>query len=264
MGYDKAAAHLARLADVNSLKKPFTAADEADVIKSILEYLAAFKKEVSGDGDSKLRNSGTLIERLLAGPDDTELTPTELALVEAHLKQPISLSTIQQEKQTTGQSETQAERNKLTLIRDFNRNLQAAQPTDELPAKVTASNPAPATTVEEGKGRADDQAVVRLLNIFTNGLADERLEDMKGILDNDNLSTDEKLQKIDALIPIPPTVSAEKLGKVLGVSKQAIQKTSWYDQKRKGRKNLDAAQRHDVYRQRGKQYEADPGENDDY
>jgi len=49
-GYETCAAHLARLADVNSLKKPFTAADEANVIKSILEYLAAFKEEVSGDG----------------------------------------------------------------------------------------------------------------------------------------------------------------------------------------------------------------------
>lgn len=42
-GYETCAAHLERLADVNSLKKPFTAADEADVIKSILEYLAALR-----------------------------------------------------------------------------------------------------------------------------------------------------------------------------------------------------------------------------
>lgn len=49
-GHERHAAHLARLADVNSLKKPFTADDEADVIKSILECLTAFKKEVGGDG----------------------------------------------------------------------------------------------------------------------------------------------------------------------------------------------------------------------
>jgi hypothetical protein len=49
-GHERHAAHLARLADVNSLKKPFTAADEAEVIKSILEYLAALKKEVGRDG----------------------------------------------------------------------------------------------------------------------------------------------------------------------------------------------------------------------
>ena len=45
-GHEKYAAHLARLADVNSLKNPFTAEDEADVIKSIQEYLAAFWKEI--------------------------------------------------------------------------------------------------------------------------------------------------------------------------------------------------------------------------
>ncbi len=50
VGYEECAAHLTRLADVNSLKKPFTPADEAGVIKSILEYLAALKKQINGDG----------------------------------------------------------------------------------------------------------------------------------------------------------------------------------------------------------------------
>jgi hypothetical protein len=74
------------------------------------------------------RQGGDLIPRLLAGPDKIELTPSELALLEAHLKQPISLSAIQRDKQTTGKSETNEQRKRLTLIRDFNRNLQAAIP----------------------------------------------------------------------------------------------------------------------------------------
>lgn len=49
-GYDKWAALLKELADTNSQKKPFTKADEAEVIKSIREALAGFKKEVGGDG----------------------------------------------------------------------------------------------------------------------------------------------------------------------------------------------------------------------
>ena len=49
-GYDKAAEDLAQLAAVTSLKKPFTQADETDVIKSILEYLADLKKEIRGEG----------------------------------------------------------------------------------------------------------------------------------------------------------------------------------------------------------------------
>ena len=46
-GHEKPAAYLARLADVNSLKKPFTAADEAEVIESILVYLTSFAQEVT-------------------------------------------------------------------------------------------------------------------------------------------------------------------------------------------------------------------------
>lgn len=49
-GYERNASHLKRLADANSLKKPFTAADEANVIRSVLEYLATFEKKVSGNG----------------------------------------------------------------------------------------------------------------------------------------------------------------------------------------------------------------------
>ena len=66
------------------------------------------------------------IDRLLAGPDGPVLSPRELALVEARLKQPVPLSQIQREKQTTGESETNAKRNKLELIRDFNRHLLAS------------------------------------------------------------------------------------------------------------------------------------------
>jgi hypothetical protein len=70
----------------------------------------------------------TFIDRLLAGPDDAELTPRELALLEAHLKQPISMAAIQQERRAsrTGDSETVDRHSKLKLIRDFNRNLQRA------------------------------------------------------------------------------------------------------------------------------------------
>ena len=70
--------------------------------------------------------AGGLIDRLIAGPDDAELSQREMAQLEAYLKQPVSLSKIQREKQGTGESETNANRNKLKLIRDFNRNLRAA------------------------------------------------------------------------------------------------------------------------------------------
>ncbi len=73
--------------------------------------------------------AGGLINRLLAGPDDAELPTREMALLEAYLKQPVSLSQIQREVKAEGKSESAQRRNKLKLIRDFNRNLQAVIPT---------------------------------------------------------------------------------------------------------------------------------------
>lgn len=80
-------------------------------LRNAWENLANPRSDKVGNDD--------FVKRLMAGPDDAELTLRELALLEAHLKQP-----------ATGKSETQGKRNKLILIRDFNRNLQAAQPTN--------------------------------------------------------------------------------------------------------------------------------------
>ena len=60
VGYDKWAALLKQAADTNSLKKPFTKADEAEVIKAILKCLTAFKKEVGGDEESASNFVGAL------------------------------------------------------------------------------------------------------------------------------------------------------------------------------------------------------------
>jgi hypothetical protein len=106
-----------------------------------------------------LARNESLIERLLAGPDDVELSPRDLALLEAHLRQPVSFATIQQEKKATGHSPTEAARNKLKLIRDFNQRLQGQGDADEAekreaPAPVVAPVPSPKRSTERGEGRA--------------------------------------------------------------------------------------------------------------
>ena len=88
--------------------------------------------------------------------------------------------------------------------------------TGESTAKSKKSN------TEREKDRSDDQAAIRLLSVFTDGLADERLDKAGDVLNDDKLTVDEKLWKIDALIPIPPTVSAERLGKALGGRRQGV------------------------------------------
>jgi hypothetical protein len=101
--------------------------------------------------------SESLIERLLAGPDDVELSPRDMALLEAHLWQPVSFATGKPGKTVTGHSATEAARNKLTLIRDFNRELREqdeARPekqTDAVPAVTT--DPAPKRSTARGEGR---------------------------------------------------------------------------------------------------------------
>jgi hypothetical protein len=69
-------------------------------------------------------SADSFLNRLLSGPDNAELSARDLALLEAYLQQPVTFATIQREKKTTGHSPTEAARNKLKLIRDFNRGLQ--------------------------------------------------------------------------------------------------------------------------------------------
>ncbi|TWU08902.1 hypothetical protein CA54_41410 [Symmachiella macrocystis] len=92
----------------------------AEYVKTILMQYPIQRRLTPSTADG-------LTDRLLAGPDDAELSPRELALLEAVLKQPVSLPQMQRAKQTTGKSETNAKLNKLKQIRDFNRSLQAGR-----------------------------------------------------------------------------------------------------------------------------------------
>lgn len=107
-------------------------------------------------------------------------------------------------------------------------------------------------------------AVIRLLSVYTNGLADERFGKAANVLDDDKLTLDEKLWKINDLMPMPPTVSAAMLGKLFtskkkpnGVSKTAIQNTKWYRVTRKGEKDNEIGRRHEQHRERAQQFERD-------
>lgn len=105
-----------------------------------------------------LARNESLIERLLAGPDDVEPSLREMALLEARLRQPVSFAAIQHEKKASGHSPTEAARNKLKLIRDFNRGLRGQGDADEsekqeAPAPAVALDPAPKRSTERGEGR---------------------------------------------------------------------------------------------------------------
>jgi hypothetical protein len=190
------------------------------------------------------------IKRLLAGPDDVELSPRDMALLEAYLRQPVSFATIQQEKQATGHSLTKAARDKLKLIRDFNRGLQGRGNADE--ARPSGAAKPPTLPPPEDKER---RAALALLRVYVNNIADERFQQAARIAADDKLTVNEKLTRIDELIPFPPTASAEQLGAALGVTKQAVMKTEWWDKNRRGMADETVELRRDRLKDRGRRYE---------
>jgi hypothetical protein len=108
----------------------------------------------------------------------------------------------------------------------------------------------------------ENNATLALMRIFTNGIADDRIKRATQLLADNDLTVNEKLTKIDALIPFPATASAEQLGGMLGVSKQAILKTDWWIQNRRGEKENEVGRRREGHRKRAKTYEG-PGQGDD-
>ncbi len=107
----------------------------------------------AAEGESNEGNAGDLIERLLAGPEDAELTPKEMARLEAYLKSPPGFSWFgnQREIRRTGCSEAWDRMRKLQRIRDFNRNLQAGA---AVPTTTAPGTPA----LAQGGGNADSQS----------------------------------------------------------------------------------------------------------
>ena len=102
-------------------------------------------------------------------------------------------------------------------------------------------------------GDTKTDALYEVFSIYTDGSSDDRFKEMARIVSNDDLTLDEKLWAIHKLIPIPSSVSAEKLGKAFGVTKAAIQKTSWYLECRKGEQTKEFSRRRGNHVERGKE-----------
>jgi len=146
-------------------------------------------------------NGGDLIEQLLTGPDDAELSPRELAMLEAHLAQPVSMAAIQREKQANGESETNAKRNKLKLIRDFNRKLQgpapaaneanlAAEKKDEAANGEPASQPVLEAPTKSRGGWMGDVELAETLGVHSSRIPAFRAK-LKRMRDKVELSIDD-------------------------------------------------------------------------
>ncbi len=96
----------------------------------------------------------------------------------------------------------------------------------------------------------------KLIAVLTEGVADERINKAARVLANSHLSANDKLERIDSLTPLPPTSSSAELGAMLGITKQAIQKTDWWQNNRAGLQDDLVNRRHSVHRQRSAQAES--------
>jgi hypothetical protein len=142
---------------------------------------------------------------------------------------------------------------------------EAAKNTEQLKERRAADQVGATTDPGEstvGLGPHDD-ASLALLRVFTNGLSDDRIKAATRLLIYGVLTANEKLTKIDALIPFPATASAEQLGEMLGVTKQAVLKTDWWIQNRRGEKDNEISRRHAGHKERAKRYETPDSRDDD-
>lgn len=109
----------------------------------------------------------------------------------------------------------------------------------------------------------NDEPLLRLLSVYSNRVSDERMKQAAHVLADESLTANDKLTRIDGLLPFPPTASAEQLGEMLGVSKQAVMKTVWWRKNRRGESDEEIERRHAQHKERGKKYEPPRSDDDD-
>jgi hypothetical protein len=130
-----------------------------------------------------------------------------------------------------------------------------AGPDDVEMSRRELALPAGATATLAGEKPAGD-AFLRLLTVYTDGQADDRLKKAAALVEDDQLTVGEKLEKIDALVPFPPTASARQLGDLLRRKKQAVLKTNWWKRNRKGEKASEVGRRRARHRERAEGLDA--------
>jgi hypothetical protein len=110
---------------------------------------------------------------------------------------------------------------------------------------------------------AQNDSMARLLRLFTNGVVDDQIKKASSLVEDDALNVNDKLTKINSLIPFPANASAEHLAELLGVTKQAVLKTAWWIENRRGEKQNEIGRRRAVHKERAKGYQPCTRSDDD-
>lgn len=127
----------------------------------------------------------------------------------------------------------------------------------DAPAVNSEQSPSPAMADETPTAERvapDEQPLMRIMRLYTNRVSDERIRNIAVIVAS-KMTVNEKLTKIDALLPIPTNASAEELGKMFGVTGQAVFKTGWWTLNRKGERDSEIGRRKTKHKRRAEDYE---------
>lgn len=81
------------------------------------------------------------------------------------------------------------------------------------------------------------------MNVISNGVAEDVILQAAQMLADEKLSAEEKLLKL-SVHPLNPLkeLNGPKIGYLLGVGKQAIYQTKWWDKNRKQKESPDSEQ----------------------
>jgi hypothetical protein len=143
----------------------------------------------------------------------------------------------------------------------FEIKVQDAAAFSNTPAAITNTLTQPAATAGPSDGLEEAASYAALLRVYTNGLSDDRIAAAAQVVANKRLSVNNKLYKLDKLLPIPPTASAAVLADLFDISKQAVMKTAWWAEHRSGEGAAKVEQRRAIHHDRAAQLER-PDEDD--
>jgi hypothetical protein len=123
------------------------------------------------------------------------------------------------------------------------------------PADASAGAAQPAATASPSDSLKEAASYAALLRVYTNGLSDDRIAAAAQVVANKRLSVNNKLYKLDKLLPIPSTASAAVLAELFDISKQAVMKTAWWAEHRSGEGAAKVEQRRAIHHDRAAQLE---------
>ncbi|MEJ5342975.1 MAG: hypothetical protein WHT09_15570 [Thermogutta sp.] len=117
-----------------------------------------------------------------------------------------------------------------------------AEPVITRQANPSATPEETAQTAVAGDVTAEPDAS-RIMLIYAPDKGTERMRQLADVINDSTLNLDNKLRKLNAILPIPITTSLRALAQALGVSASAIRKTPWWKEHRARRKEMEKEER---------------------